>query len=58
MGAERVTTRSLDVVRIDAENGLLLVKGPVPGHNKALVEVRPAIRLNRSRARRAAEAGS
>jgi large subunit ribosomal protein L3 len=57
MGNERVTTRSLEVVRIDAEQGLLLVKGPVPGHNKALVEVRPAIRLNRSRARRAAEAG-
>ncbi len=57
MGHERVTTRSLDLVRIDVENGLLLVKGPVPGHNKALVEVRPAIRLNRSRARRAAEAG-
>lgn len=51
MGAERVTVRSLSVVKIDAEKGLLLVKGPVPGANGATVEVRPAIRLNRSKGR-------
>lgn len=51
MGAERVTVRSLDIVRIDAEKGLLLVKGPVPGHNKATVVVRPAVRLYRSKAK-------
>jgi len=50
LGHVRVTTRSLDIVRVDAEQGLLLVKGPVPGHNKALVMVRPAIRLYRSKA--------
>lgn len=49
MGNERVTVRSLDIVRIDAENNLLLVKGPVPGHNKAWVEIRPAIRLYKSK---------
>lgn len=53
MGAERVTVRSVDVVRIDKDNNLLLVKGPVPGHNKSWVEVRPAIRLNRSKAKKA-----
>lgn len=53
MGAERVTVRSLDVVRIDAENNLLLVKGPVPGHNKCWLEVRPAIRLYKSKVKRA-----
>lgn len=31
MGAERVTTQNLDVVRVDAERNLLLVKGAVPG---------------------------
>jgi large subunit ribosomal protein L3 len=54
LGAERVTVRSLDVVRIDPERNLLLVKGPVPGHNKALVEVRPAIRLYTGKAAAAA----
>ena len=49
MGGERVTVRSAHVVKVDAENGLLLVKGPVPGPNKGWVEVRPAIRLNRSK---------
>jgi large subunit ribosomal protein L3 len=45
MGSERVTVRSLDVVRTDEERNLLLVKGPVPGANKSLVEVRSAVRL-------------
>jgi large subunit ribosomal protein L3 len=54
MGAERVTVRSLDVVKIDAEQNLLLVKGPVPGPNKGVVEVRPAVRLNRSKTKKAA----
>lgn len=53
MGGERVTVRSIDVVRVDAENGLLLVKGPVPGPNKGWVEVRPAIRLSRSKSQKA-----
>jgi large subunit ribosomal protein L3 len=51
MGDERVTVRSLSVVRIDAAKNLLLVKGPVPGANGGTVEVRPAIRLNRSKAK-------
>jgi large subunit ribosomal protein L3 len=57
MGDERVTVRSLDVVRIDAERNLLLVKGPVPGANNGFVEVRPAIRLYKSKAKRLAAAG-
>ena len=31
MGAERVTVQSLEVVRVDVENNLLLVRGAVPG---------------------------
>jgi large subunit ribosomal protein L3 len=54
MGDERVTMRSLDLVKIDAEHNLLLIKGPVPGANGGLVEIRPAIRLYKSKARRAA----
>ena len=55
MGDARVTQRSLDVVQIDPERNLLLVKGPVPGSNKGLVEVRPATRLYRGKAAKAAE---
>ncbi len=40
-GAERVTVRNLTVVRIDADNNLVLVKGAVPGPNGGLVLVRP-----------------
>jgi large subunit ribosomal protein L3 len=54
LGNERVTVRSLDVVRIDAERNLLLVKGPIPGANKGLVRVRPAVRLYKSKAAKAA----
>jgi len=53
MGSRQITTRSLDVIRVDVENNLLLVKGPVPGHNNAWVEVRPATRLYRSKASKA-----
>ena len=49
MGDERVTVRSLPVVRIDSDKSLLLVKGPVPGANGGTVMVRPAVRLNRSK---------
>lgn len=53
LGNERVTVRSCEIVRIDPERNLMLVKGPVPGHNQAQVQVRPAVRLNRSKARKA-----
>ena len=45
MGDERVTVRSLDVVKIDVERNLLLVKGPVPGANDGYLFIRPATRL-------------
>ena len=54
MGAERVTCRSLDLVRIDSDKNLVLVKGSVPGANGGLVEVRPAIRLYKSKAKKLA----
>lgn len=42
-GSSRVTTRNLRIAQIDAENHLLMVRGSVPGHNNALVRVRPAV---------------
>jgi large subunit ribosomal protein L3 len=38
------TTQNLDVVRVDAERGLLLVKGAVPGHAGSDIIVRPAVK--------------
>jgi large subunit ribosomal protein L3 len=43
MGADRVTTRNLKVVKVDAENNLLIVRGAVPGGPNGYVLVRKAI---------------
>jgi large subunit ribosomal protein L3 len=43
MGAERATTRNVEVVRIDTDRNLILVRGGVPGHIQALVRLRPAV---------------
>lgn len=48
MGAERVTIQTLEVVRIDAERNLLLIKGAVPGAPGGDVIVRPAVKLKNS----------
>jgi large subunit ribosomal protein L3 len=40
-GAERVTVRNLDVVKIDNDKNLVLVRGAVPGANGSLVMIRP-----------------
>jgi len=48
MGNERVTTRNIEVVRVDAKKNLLLVRGAVPGHNQALVRIRPAVAAKRA----------
>jgi large subunit ribosomal protein L3 len=40
MGSERVTQRGLTVVRVDADDNLLIVRGSVPGAKNGLVEVR------------------
>ncbi|MEC8307605.1 MAG: 50S ribosomal protein L3 [Pseudomonadota bacterium] len=41
MGAERVTVQGLEVVRIDGDKGLILVKGSVPGANGTDVIIKP-----------------
>jgi large subunit ribosomal protein L3 len=43
MGNERVTTRNLEVIRVDAERNLIFVRGAVPGHKNALVKIRKAV---------------
>ncbi len=44
MGAVRVTTQTLEIVRVDQENNLLLVKGAVPGATGGDVVVKPAVK--------------
>ncbi|BAZ95078.1 50S ribosomal protein L3 [Thiohalobacter thiocyanaticus] len=44
MGSVRRTTQSLEVVRVDAERNLLLIKGSVPGAKGGDVIVRPAVK--------------
>lgn len=56
MGAERVSVRSLDVVKVIPDEGLILVKGPVPGPNRGVVEIRTPTRLYRPKARKQAAA--
>ncbi len=53
MGNERVTVRSLPVIGIDKDKNLLLVKGPIPGANKAVVVIREAVRLYKGKAAQA-----
>ena len=44
LGAERVTTQGLEVVRVDADRGLIWIKGAVPGSAGGWVEVRDAVK--------------
>lgn len=44
MGSEKVTVQNLEVVKVDAEKNLILVKGAVPGARKSLVTVRTAVK--------------
>ena len=43
-GVQRTTTQNIEIVRVDAERGLLLVKGNVPGPENGWVEVRDAVK--------------
>jgi large subunit ribosomal protein L3 len=44
MGDEKVTTQNLELVRVDAERNLLLIKGAVPGAKNSDVIVKPAVK--------------
>ncbi len=45
MGSRNVTTQNLEVIRVDVERNLLLVKGAVPGATGGTVIVRPAVKV-------------
>lgn len=44
MGSEQVTIQNLEVVKIDAENNLILIKGAIPGPKKSLVTIKTAVK--------------
>lgn len=44
MGNKRITIQNLEVVKVDAENNLILVKGAVPGPKKSLVTIRETVK--------------
>jgi large subunit ribosomal protein L3 len=44
MGAVRVTVQNLEVVRVDAEKNIILVKGAVPGPKKSLVMLKESVK--------------
>ena len=48
MGNARSTVQNLEVVRVDAERNILLIKGAVPGHRGGRVIVRPAVKARRA----------
>ena len=47
MGSKQITIQNLEIVRVDAENNLLLVKGAVPGPKKALVTVKETVKTGK-----------
>jgi len=46
MGNERVTTQNLEIIKVDAERNLLLIKGAVPGAKNGAVTVRPSVKMH------------
>ena len=44
MGSKKITIQNLEIVKVDAENNLLLVKGAVPGPKKALVTIKETVK--------------
>ena len=48
MGSERVTTQGLEVVRVDLENNLILIKGSVPGATGSDVIISPTVKAKKS----------
>jgi large subunit ribosomal protein L3 len=47
LGQEVVTTQNLTVFRVDAERGLIMIKGAVPGHEGTWVKIRDAVKKAR-----------
>ena len=61
MGGDRVTVKNLEILRVDEENNLLVVRGAVPGAAGSYLEVRRArapIRIKKTQAQVVPKAGA
>jgi len=47
MGNVRVTVQNLEIVKIDVENNVILVKGAVPGPKKSLVMIKETVKVGK-----------
>lgn len=45
MGSERITVQNLEIVRVDAEKNLILIRGGIPGPKKGLVEIKATVKM-------------
>lgn len=55
LGAVKVTTQNLEIVRVDVERNLLLIKGAIPGSKGGNVVVRPAIKAKANKSQGSAK---
>jgi len=46
LGKARVTIQNLEIVKVDSEHNLILIKGAIPGPNKGLVEIKSAVKAS------------
>lgn len=46
MGGERVTVQNLEIIRVDADKNLILIRGAVPGAKKGLLILKPSVKAN------------
>lgn len=44
MGGDRITIQNLEIVKVDVENNVILIKGNVPGSKKSLIQIRTALK--------------
>lgn len=44
MGGERITVQNLEVIRVDADKNMILIKGAVPGAKKSLLVLKPSVK--------------
>ena len=47
MGSKKITVQNLEVVKVDTDNNLILVKGAVPGPKKSLVTIKESVKVER-----------
>ena len=47
MGGKKITVQNLEIVKVDVENNLLLVKGAVPGPKKSMVTIKETVKCGK-----------